>query len=347
MARKPTLKDVAAQAGVSYQTVSKVLNGQGNVAAETQQRILRVVEELDYRPNVTARGLRNQATKLIGYSWTPMPPDQANPILDRFLTSMVEAAEAAGHHVMLFPTHNSADMVAQYRELVRSNRVDGFILSSTNYDDPRIRFLMETDFPFVAFGRANPEWDFPYVDVDGRTGIADATRHLIEQGHKRIALLAWPGESRVGTSRSAGYADAMQEAGLPLHPRWTRLADGTFQNGYAETQLLLDLAADQRPTAVVALDDLLAIGAMRAAQDAGLTVGRDFGVTGFDDTPGVQHLRPSLTSVRQPVWEVGKHIVQVLIERLAGNTDANSHTLLKPQLIVRESSLRQSASAAG
>ena len=341
MSRKPTLKDVATQAGVSYQTVSKVLNGQSNVAAETQERILQVVEELGYRPNVTARGLRSQTSRLIGYSWTPMPPDQANPILDRFLTSMVETAEAAGYHVMLFPSHNSEDVAEQYRELVRSNRVDGFILSSTNYDDPRIRFLLDADFPFVAFGRSNPEWDFPYVDVDGRAGVREATQHLIQQGHKRIALLAWSGESRVGTSRAAGYYDAMQEAGLPIVPAWERQAAGTYENGYAETSALLTLSPDQRPTAIVTLDDQLAIGAMRAAQDAGLIVGKEFGVTGFDDTPGVQFLRPALTSVRQPIWEVGQHIVRVMIDRLAGRDGEDSRVLLEPKLIVRDSSVRQ------
>ena len=341
MSRKPTLKDVATQAGVSYQTVSKVLNGQSNVTSETQERILQVVDELGYRPNVTARGLRSQTSRLIGYSWTPMPPDQANPILDRFLTSMVEAAEAAGHHVMLFPSHNGADMVEQYRELVRSNRVDGFILSGTNYDDPRIRFLLDADFPFVAFGRSNPEWDFPYVDVDGRAGVREATRHLIQQGHKRIALLAWPGESRVGTSRATGYYDAMQEAGLPIAPAWERRADGAYENGYTETNVLMALPADNRPTAIVTLDDQLAIGAMRAAQDAGLIVGKEFGVTGFDDTPGVQFLRPALTSVRQPVWDVGQHIVRVMIDRLAGRGGGNSQVLLEPKLIVRDSSVRQ------
>jgi len=269
-----------------------------------------------------------------------MPPDQANPILDRFLASMVDAAESAGYHVMLFPSHSSEDVAAQYRELVRSNRVDGFLLSSTDYDDPRIRFLLDADFPFVAFGRANPEWNFAYVDVDGRTGIRDATRHLLEQGHQRMGLLAWEGPSRVGTSRSNGYHDAMQEAGLAVDPAWVRASAGAYQAGRVETVALLALPPDRRPTAAVALDDQLAIGAMRAAQDAGLTVGRDFGVTGFDDTPGVQLLRPSLTSVRQPIWDVGQHIVRVLINVLEGKEDQHSRVLLEPQLIVRDSSQR-------
>ncbi|MBI1295821.1 LacI family DNA-binding transcriptional regulator [bacterium] len=345
MSRKPTLKDVAAAAGVSYQTVSKVLNGQGNVGQETHERILKAVDELSYRPNITARGLRNQATRLIGYSWKPMPPDQANPILDRFLSSLVKAAENAGYHVLLFPSQeNDDDIAANYRELVRTNRVDGFILSSTNYDDERIRFLLDAEFPFVAFGRSNPDWAFDYIDVDGRAGIRAATRHLSEQGHSRIALLTWPGatkaKSRAGTSRTNGYYDAMNEAQLPIDPAWTREALGIFKHGFEQTQLLLMLPEDRRPTAVVAVDDQLAIGAMHAALESGLRIGAQFGVTGFDDTPGVQLLRPALTSVRQPIWDVGQRIVEVLVGLIQGAPTEQTQILLEPELIVRESSVR-------
>jgi DNA-binding LacI/PurR family transcriptional regulator len=164
-----------------------------------------VVAELDYRPNVAARTLRKSASYLIGYSWTPQPPDRANAILDQFLTSTAEAAETAGYHLLLFPSHKATDQTATYRDLVHSGRVDGFILTTTNYDDPRIPLLQALRFPFVAFGRANPEWDFAYVDVDGRAGVCAATEHLIQQGHQRIALLTWPEGSRVGTARENGY----------------------------------------------------------------------------------------------------------------------------------------------
>ena len=179
-----TLKDVAARAGVSYQTVSKVINGQGTVGRETEELIWQVVADLGYRTNVTARSLRKQSTGLIGYTWTPMPPDRVNPILDRFLTGTTQAAEAVGYHLMLFPSPASDEHVSVYRQLIHSGRVDGFIVASTNYDDPRIKLLMELDFPFVAFGRANPDWDFCYVDVNGRAGVRAATEHLLAQGHR-------------------------------------------------------------------------------------------------------------------------------------------------------------------
>lgn len=341
MTKRVTLKDIASEVGVSYQTVSKVLNGQGNVTAETEAQIRHAVEKLGYRTNATARNLRKQASHLIGYSWTPMPPDRVNPILDRFLSSVADAAEAAGFHLLLFPTHDLEKQLVLYQELARSGRVDGFVLTGTNYDDPRIELLQTLQFPFVAFGRANPEWSFPYVDVDGRDGLRQATAHLIEQGHERVAILAWPENSRAGTARLNGYMEAMAVAGLPVDASWLVRSEGNVEAGYAQTTALLALPASQRPTAVVAVDDLLAIGALQAAQAASLVIGAEFGVTGFDDTPGIQHLTPSLTSVRQPIWEVGQQIVPMLIALTRGETLPETEITLSPQLIVRKSSLRR------
>jgi DNA-binding LacI/PurR family transcriptional regulator len=340
MTGRVTLKDVAARAGVSYQTVSKVLNRQASVAPETEELIWQVVAALGYRANVAARTLRKSASYLIGYSWTPQPPDRANSILDQFLTSTVEAAEAAGYHLLLFPSHNVVDQTQIYRNLVHSSRVDGFIVTGTNYDDPRIPLLQELNFPFVAFGRANREWSFAYVDVDGRAGICAATKHLIEQGHQRIGLLAWPEGSRVGTARQNGYFEAMNTAGLSVDAAWIMRGSGDFETGMRGTNRLLQLPEAQRPTALVAVDDNLAIGAMHAAQQAGLAVGKVFGVTGFDDTPGIQHLMPPLTSVRQPIWQVGQMIVKLLIELMQGKTPENAQINLPPRLIVRQSSSR-------
>lgn len=335
-----TLKDVAARAGVSYQTVSKVINGQGSAGRETEELIWQVVAELGYRTNVMARGLRKQSTGLIGYTWTPMPPDRVNPILDRFLTGSMQAAEALGYHLLLFPSPASDEQVSVYRQLIHSGRVDGFIVASTNYDDPRIELLMELNFPFVAFGRANPEWDFCYVDVDGRAGVRAATEHLLAQGHRAIGAITWPGSSRVGTSRFAGYQDALAAAGIEVRAQWVKRSESSFQDGYRMASELLSLPAGERPTAIVALDDNLATGAMRAAADQGLAVGTEFAVTGFDDTPGVQHFSPPLTSLRQPIWEVAQTLVPMLVQLIAGKRPEPDKIILEPKLIVRGSSLR-------
>ncbi|OGO43573.1 MAG: alanine racemase, partial [Chloroflexi bacterium RBG_16_57_9] len=275
MTRSVTLKDVAARAGVSYQTVSKVVNGQIRVSEDTRQRIWQAVRELGYRPNVTARNLRIRQSRMLGYSWRPVPPDQFNPILDKLLQSMIEATEKSGYHLLPFPCPPDHAQVEIYRELMDTGRVDGFILSSTNLNDQRIAFLLEMDFPFVAFGRANTEWDFPYVDVDGAGGVRAATGHLLNLGHRQIALLGWPEDSLTGQFRIQGYLEAMKTAGLPVDPAWIARGELSAQFGEAATRQWLDAPVSHRPTAIVALSDLMAVGAMNAIQERGLEVGRD------------------------------------------------------------------------
>jgi DNA-binding LacI/PurR family transcriptional regulator len=338
MSRRVTLKEVAAHAGVSYQTVSKVLNHQTQVSKETEERIWNSVRALGYRPNLIARSLRAQRSNMIGYSWEPTPPDQANPILDMFMQSMATAAENANYHLLAFPHRPGNAWINAYRELIDTNRVDGFVLSSVEFNDPRVQFLQEREFPFVAFGRSNPEWEFAYVDVDGGAGMRMVAEHLIQQGHRRLGVLAWPEESRVGQNRIEGLESALAEAGLPLSGQLLSRGEGVFQFGWQAAQPWLELPKEQRPTAIVALNDAMAIGAMRAAQECGLQVGVDLAVTGFDDAPMVQYLNPPLTSVRQPTWEVGQRAMQLLLAQLEGKTLEERQVLLRPQLIVRTSS---------
>src|SRR5689334_11515094 len=144
MARRVTLKDIAEQAGVTYQTVSKILRGSPiNVSAEVRSRVERIAAEMGYVANVTARSLRSQSSYLIGYSWQLDPPDHSSPVLELFLQSIIDSAERAGYHVLLFPQRPNQEITASYADLARTGRVDGFILSSLNYDDPRIPVLQD------------------------------------------------------------------------------------------------------------------------------------------------------------------------------------------------------------
>lgn len=333
----PTIRDVAREAGVSIATVSYVLNDTGAVSEATRRRVLEAVQKLGYRPSVIARGLQARESRMIGYSWQPTPPDQFNPILEKFIHSMAEAAARHGYHVLTFP--ETDDEIAAYQEMVESGRVDGFILSNTNLNDPRIRHLLDIGFPFVAFGRSNPEWDFAWVDVDGADGVWQAVNHLLELGHQRIACLAWPEASLTGQYRLQGYRQAMTEAGLDVDPDWIMRVENDYYHAYYATQTLLALPPARRPTAVVALTDLMAIGVMNAAADAGLQVGPDLAVVGFDDAPITGYLRPPLTSLRQPIAEVGERVVTMLIDLARGETPSPAQVLLKPRLIVRDSTL--------
>ncbi|MBN1678683.1 MAG: LacI family DNA-binding transcriptional regulator [Anaerolineae bacterium] len=339
MAKKVTLKDVAKHAGVSYQTVSKILRDQIQVTPEVRVRVQQAVEELGYRPNVTARSLRTQASHLIGYSWQPSRQNFFSPVLEEFEQSVVEAAERRGYHILLFPQREGIDSFKTYEELAYTGRVDGFILSDLGYSDPRIPALQALKIPLVAFGRTNCEnRQFPFVDVDGRAGVRQVVEHLLDQGHQRIAVLGWPEESRVGTDRLSGYWDGMEAAGITVDRAWVKRRAGEYDYGYEAAHELLELPAKRCPTAIVTVFDLIAVGVIHAVEAKGLVVGHDIAVTGFDDVPMVPYLRPGLTTLRQPTWEVGQRTINILVNLLEGNPTDTQQVLLPPELIIRESS---------
>ncbi len=340
--RHVTLKQVASSAGVSYQTVSKVLNRQIQVSKETEDRILDAARTLGYRPSFVAQSLRAQRAFTIGYSWPPSPPDQENIVLDQFLQSMFLAAEARGYYLLCFPYHADINKhLATYNDLIETRRVDGFVLSNIEYDDPRVSLLIERNFPFVAFGRSNSDLIFPWIDLDGGLGIRQSMLHLLEKGHRKIAALAWPLDSRVGNNRMEGYFSALQDAGITPDESWIKRGEGVFDFGYHATMELLDLPQDCRPTALIALNDMMAIGASQAIKDRGLLVGQDIAVTGFDDAPMVQYTFPSLTTLRQPISEIGQRIIAMLMEYInTGAIPQNPNILVAPQLIVRNSTTK-------
>ncbi|MGB9776883.1 MAG: LacI family DNA-binding transcriptional regulator [Anaerolineae bacterium] len=335
-----TIREVARRAGVSIATVSYVLNESAPISEETRARVLAAAAELGYRPSALARSLRARQSHTIGYSWHHVPRDRWHPILDPFLYSMAQAAEAQGYHILTFAQPADGDPWLPYQELMLTGRVDGFILSETNRDDPRVRYLLDHDFPFVAFGRANEEWDFPYVDVDNAAGTRMAVEHLAGLGHRRIAVIAWPEDSLTGSYRLQGYLEGMETAGLPVDPAWIVRTEHSEAAGRQAMEALLALPPDRRPTAVVTMSDLMAIGAMNALYEAGLQPGRDVSVVGFDDVPMAQYLHPPLTTVRQPIAEVGERVVEMLLRRIRGEPLPERRVLLPPRLIVRESSGR-------
>lgn len=333
----PTIKDVAREVGVSIATVSYVLNGKvAAVSEETRQEVWDAVERIGYTPNITARNLRSNQSRLIGYAWHPLVQEQVNPVLDRFIYYLARAAEKAGYHMLTF-THVEDDPLPVYEDLIRSGRVDGFVVGSTVQDDPRIRFLLDQKVPFVAFGRSNPEWDFAWVDTDGAAGIRMAVEHLLARGHRRIALAAWPQESLSGSFRAAGYCEALTNAGIQINPNYIVHGEHSETTGREALRHWMRMSPHMRPTAVVAVSDLLAIGVMLEAEQCGLVVGRDLSIVGFDDTPMSEYLRPALTTLRQPIPQIGEALVALLGDLLSKTTPVTRQLLLPPDLMERAS----------
>lgn len=333
----PTIKDVAKEAGVSIATVSYVLNKKDTfVSKETRRQVLEAIERIGYTPNVTARNLKSSQTRLIGYAWHETPNDQVNPVMDRFNYYLAQAAEAAGYHVLTF-THPMRQPLPVYDEFIRTQRVDALVVAGTVRADERIRFLIDADFPFVSFGRSNQGWDFPWVDTDGEQGVHTAMEYLIGLGHHKIAMAAWPEESISGSFRVQGYLDALGDVGIPFRPDYLVRGEHSEQAGRAAMAAWCNLPLDEQPTAVVAITDLVAVGVMNEAERRGLVVGRDLSVIGYDNVPMSQYLRPALTTLEQPILEIGRALMETLEHILRQDAPPNTHQLIPPRLVVRDS----------
>lgn len=331
----PTIKDVAREAGVSIATVSYVLNDKTEAISEdTRLRVWTAVRKTGYRPNVTARNLRSSQSRLLGYAWHQVDADQVNTVLDRFTYSLARSAEAAGYHILTF-TYPLDNPIPVYDELIRTGRVDGFVIGSTVRDDARVRFLLDHEFPFVSFGRANADWDFLWVDTDGEAGTCMAVDYLLELGHRRVAMAAWPEESLSGGFRVAGYLRALGSAGITPNPAY--LIRGENSEAAGRDALIAWSSLPEPPTAIVAISDLVAIGIMNEAERRGLVVGRDLSVIGFDDAPMAQYLRPALTTLRQPIAEIGAALIAMLEAAIKGTPPVQRQLLLSPRLITRAS----------
>jgi DNA-binding LacI/PurR family transcriptional regulator len=330
MPEKVTIATVARHARVSRQTVSNVINAPHIVREETRQRVREAITTLGYRASQAARLMRTGRSRLIAVRIEPTRDGINGTVLDRFLHGLTEAAATAGYRVMLYTAADDAAEVATYDDLLSAYDLDAFVLTGTDHGDPRSTWLAERDVPFVTFGRP---WDDPdrlrqWVDVDGAAGTAEATRRLLNTGHRRIAFIGWPAGSGVGDDRRYGWRSAVLAAGGEPTGLDRETPDGVA-NGEGAARDLFALA--DPPTALVCASDSLAVGALRAVRALGRTVA----VTGFDDTPVAQAI--GLTSVSQPLALAAASCVDLLAGVLDGGPDgAPSRVLLQPSLVVRE-----------
>lgn len=329
-----TLRDVAHRAGYSVTTVSRALNGFDDVNIETRRHIEAVARELGYIPNLSARQLQTRRAHILGFVIPAAPERLAEPFFSEFLTAVSVAAAQFGYDLLISAHAPDAHELDAYRRLVQGGRVDGMILIRGRQDDPRVALLRELGIPFALFGRAGEANDFAWVDVDGETGVRAATEHLLALGHRRIAHLSGPRHYSFVGRRRAGYEAAMHAAGLA--PMVRAVESLTEEAGLRAARALL--AAPERPTAIIAQTDLVAFGVMRAAHEAGLRVGRELAVIGFDGLATSAYSTPPLTTIAQPITEIGGRLVEMLVGQIITPTDPPPHLLLPATLIVRESS---------
>jgi LacI family transcriptional regulator len=329
-----TQNDVADLAGVAKGTVSYALNDSDLISEPTRLKVKKAAEDLGYRPNTLARNLRKNQAGVVGYSWhVADDPSLMNTLLDRFIYRVTMAAEQKHFHLMTF-IQPQVDAATVYDDLISTNRVDGFIISDVQVNDPRIRRLLQIGAPFVAFGGMyldNPE--FAFVDVDGKYGIGLVVRHLVEQGHERIGLLNWPPGWLVGDVREAGYRDAMATANLEVQPDWIAYTPNILRPAAVATQQLL--TARTPPTAIICSNDVMAFGAKTYFDEAGIQLGREIALSGYDDDPTSEFL--GITSVRQPIDQVAERAFHILHDEINGEHGPHRQEVFNPTLIVRQS----------
>jgi LacI family transcriptional regulator len=332
-----TLKDIAQKVGLSVTTVSRALAGYDDVAEATRTRIQLVAAELGYYPNLTARRLQKRRTDTLGFIMPTYGPRFSDPFFSEFIAGI--GNEAVAHEYDLLVSTHAPDSKGErhaYERAARGRWVDGLIVVRTREDDARIKLLCQHQFPFVAFGRTENELDFPYVDEDSVAGMRMMVQHFIDLGHRRIGFITPPAGLVFGRYRLQGFYETMADNGLGVKPEWIVAGDMT-QRGGAETVEAL-LALDPRPTTVISGNDLMAIGAISRIQKHGLRVGHDIAVGGFDDIPMLAYVNPPLTTIHQPIYDIGRKSCAMLIDVINGRTSDNLHTLLTPTLVVRDSS---------
>jgi DNA-binding LacI/PurR family transcriptional regulator len=329
-----TLATVAEAAGVSRQTVSNALNSPELLRPDTLERVQRAIAQLGYSPNRAARNLRTRTSQLVGLRLEPVPEGIVSGLMDRFLHSLVESCKESGLHVLLFTAEDVNDPMDGYDELLRSAAVDAFVVTDTYRGNPQAAWLDERQVPFVSFGRPweEPTATHPWVDVDGRAGAALAVDHLVDRGHQRIAWVGWQKDSFIGEDRRSGWLERMQERDLSTSRLGARGED-TMESGRRAAHALLDA---EDPTAFVCVSDTVAMGVLQAIGERGRRPGPDdVAVVGFDDSLAAQVVPPGLTSVRQPLEEVGVQIIRLLRDRLHHGTPPEPGVVLAPTLVVR------------
>jgi LacI family transcriptional regulator len=325
------LRDVASEAGVSFQTVGKVLNGKGTVSPETRERILDAAKSLGYVPNALARSLVTRSTCTIGI----VASDLSDAELARFVVGAEREARRQGHGVLIGSIDQEGTDASRYLRMLIERRVDGILTAAPQMEhDARIGDLLRGPVPAVSIHRV-PGGGVPLVGSDHVETALLATRHLISLGHRRIATITGSEDRQVTSMRLKGYERALKEAGVSYDQTLVESGNWEADGAYDATLRLLDRASGI--TAFYAQNDTMALGVLSALHGRGLGVPEDCALVGCDDIPMAAHAIPPLTTVHVPFYETGETAVRLLLDVIAGRLDRPKRVLLPVRLVRRSS----------
>ncbi|PDO09493.1 MAG: LacI family transcriptional regulator [Candidatus Reconcilbacillus cellulovorans] len=333
-----TIIDVAKRAGVSPSTVSRVISNHPRISPATARKVREAMEELGYHPNIAAKNLVSKTAQAIGVI-LPRPAEELflNLFFPEVLRGIVTQATRAGYDLTMTAGTTEREELDAVTRLVKGRRADGVVLLYSRRNDPLVAFLTEQRFPFVLIGRSEEHPDVLSVDNDNVQAAYDATRHLIAQGHRRIGFVSGPPNLVVSRDRLEGYRKALQEAGLETRDEW--IVEGEFlqESGYRAMSFFMSLP--ERPTALVAIDDMVAFGVVRGLAELGYRVPQDLGLVAFNNTAIAELCTPPISSIDIGVYEIGYAAAQILIRAIRKEPLHQRRIIVPHRLVVRESSL--------
>ncbi|MDD1004238.1 MULTISPECIES: LacI family DNA-binding transcriptional regulator [Pseudomonas] len=325
-----TIKDVAALAGISYTTVSHVVNNTRPVSQEVRLKVEAAIKSLDYVPSAVARSLKAKTTATIGL----LVPNSLNPYFAELARGIEDYCERNGYCVILCNSDDNPDKQRSYLRVLLEKRIDGLIVASAGGDSGLAQGLAGVKTPMVIVDRGLDGVDADLVRIDHEYGAYLATRHLLELGHRDIATIGGPASTSVAQMRLAGYCRALKEAGVEVRQERMLESDFTSTGGYNAAAALLE---SNPPSAIFAGNDMIGIGVLRAAAERNVRVPSELSVIGFDDIQMSRYVYPALTTVGQSILQLGEMAAEVLLRRIASPNLGTDQRIVTPSIVLRES----------
>ncbi len=336
MKHSTTIKDIAKYLGISVATVSRALSDQWDVSPQTRAKVLEVAKLLNYQPNLSAQRLCQQQSHLIGL----VVPELENSFFPRIIVGLQSILEEAGYLLLITNSNESSAIEEKNIKTLERNRVDGIILSVTQEGANKQIYeeIIANGTPLVLFNRIC-DIDSPKVIIDDYQMSSLAVEHLIKQGCRKIAHIAGPEQLSITNSRKQGYIDTLTKHKITIPNDYIIHAGIMQEQGY--TAMLQLLQTKPRPDAVFCVNDPVAIGAMKAIKHFGLKIPKDIAIVGYSESRSACLVEPNLTSVAQPLFEIGKNVAELMLKKIEGKMKENPTIILHAQLNIRESSLRK------
>lgn len=328
-----TLEKIGELAGVSRSTVSRVINNYPHIRPEVREKVLSVIQETGYQPNLIARSLAANESKVIGL----VIPSIINavftdPYYPKLTQGIAQACNELGYTLTLMLFHSPEEERQNARRIINKSLLDGIIITADILDDPIVPELLETDVSFVQVGRPQQTEKVNYVDTENVYGGELATSHLIKLGYQRIGQIA-TAKNTAGIDRHTGYQKALASYGIPYDESLVGYGDFSRESGYVAMKQLLP----HKPEAVFVHSDTMALGAMQAIREAGLSIPDDIAIIGFDDLPPALLAEPKLTTIRQPIHQTGMMAVELLLDVIKNGTQPPKKRILPLELVIRGS----------